>query len=167
MRRVDYSIRERIRDLKDEFLTQCPVKEPSGVIVHPGHILDRFMSRMSTSIADLSRHTGMSRATIHRIVREKGRITRDIAIRLEVCFGLPASFFLVQQAHWDCQEGKKDSYSDVKPMADSVISQYALGLILADLKGDEFVSPLFDDTANEDDWDDTDPATEVGGLMSG
>lgn len=130
MHRIDYHAQERVFVLTKEFLNQCPVRDGRGAIVHPGIILQKFLDRMPLSMGGTAPRIGLSRATLHRVCHGNGRITVDIATKIERGFGLPAAFFLNQQTEWDLQEVEKNDYSHIKPVADAVISQYALGLVL-------------------------------------
>ncbi|ARM86325.1 antitoxin HigA (plasmid) [Marinobacter salarius] len=125
------------------------VKDRDGRIEHPGFILDRFFGRLSVSHSFTATNIGLSRATMHRVCHGKGRVTVDIAKRIEKAFGVPANFFLVQQAAWDLAAIEEDDYLDVKPVADSVISQYALKVVLGgDQAADSPVKSLNGSPAN-------------------
>jgi len=108
------------------------IRNEDGSIEHPGVIFNEFIIRLSVSMSKVAKTIGLSRATLHRICHGKGRITTDIAARIQAGFGIPAQFFLDQQTAWDVAQLEWSDYSHIKPVADSVISQYALKVILDD-----------------------------------
>ena len=70
--------------------------------VHPGEILsEEFLKPMNISQNQLGRSLGVSPRRINEIVNGKRSITADTALRLSVCFGNSASFWLGLQMDYD------------------------------------------------------------------
>jgi len=62
---------------------------------HPGEILkELIIEPMELSITEAARHLGISRKTLHLVLNERGAITPEMALRLEMTFGKPNA------AHW-------------------------------------------------------------------
>jgi len=65
----------------------------------PGELLREFLG--SHSLSELATHTGVSRATISRIVNGRTSITVDLSIRLGEALGLSTDFFSRAQLQYD------------------------------------------------------------------
>ncbi len=62
---------------------------------HPGEVLrELVIIPLGLSISETAERLGVSRNTLHRILKGDGAITAEMATRLELAFGKPAA------AHW-------------------------------------------------------------------
>lgn len=72
--------------------------------VHPGEILlEEFLKPLNLSQNQLGRCLGVSPRRINEIIHGKRSITADTALRLSVCFGNSASFWLGLQMDYDLE----------------------------------------------------------------
>ena len=76
----------------------------SNNVIHPGRVLRAFIEFLLLSKSSAASHLGVSRATLFRILGEDGRITTDVAMRLERAFHVPALYWLQRQAEFDIQQ---------------------------------------------------------------
>ena len=80
---------------------------------HPGEILKELViSPLGLTVSETAQHLGISRNTLHRILKKDGAITAEMAVRLETAFGKPnASHWLrLQNAYdlWKISQEKRD-----------------------------------------------------------
>lgn len=90
--------------------------------VHPGEVLfEEFLKPMNISQNKLGHDMGVSPRRINEIVHGKRSITADTALRLSVCFGNSASFWLGLQMDYDLETAEDRLsariHAEVKHMA--------------------------------------------------
>jgi len=62
---------------------------------HPGEILKELVIEpLGLSVTEASRHLGVSRKTLSKVLNGRGAVTPEMAVRLEMTFGKPNA------AHW-------------------------------------------------------------------
>ncbi|MEG9862781.1 MAG: HigA family addiction module antitoxin [Parvularculales bacterium] len=77
---------------------------------HPGEILQHhFLDELEMKAIDLSRRTGISRATLSKIINTNQRITAETDLPLCRFFGLSEGYFLGLQNDYDMLEAKRKS----------------------------------------------------------
>ncbi len=75
---------------------------------HPGEILlTEFMEPYQLTNYRLAKDLSIPESRIGKIVKGERRITADTALRLEMCFGMDASFWLGLQNDYDLLEEKR------------------------------------------------------------
>lgn len=106
-------------------------------VQHPGNILGRFIEYLLTQKGQAAKHLGISRATLFRVLAEEGRITVDIAMRLEQAFHIPAAYWLQRQADFDIAQAKSSGqYRDITPMKSVIDARDALAMAECSARGD-------------------------------
>ncbi len=80
---------------------------------HPGEILKELVIvPLGMTVSETAKSLGISRNTLHRILKGDGAVTAEMAMRLEKAFGNPdASYWLrLQNAHdlWQVKQNVKD-----------------------------------------------------------
>ncbi len=80
---------------------------------HPGEILKELVIvPMGLTVSETAEYLGVSRNTLHRILKGDGAVTAEMAMRLETAFGKPdASHWLrLQNAYdlWQVKQSRKD-----------------------------------------------------------
>ena len=69
---------------------------------HPGEILEGlWLGPLGLSVTEAARRLGVSRKTLSKIVNCRGAITPEMALRLELVFGVSAESWLGHQAAYD------------------------------------------------------------------
>jgi addiction module HigA family antidote len=59
---------------------------------HPGEILkELILEPLELSVTETSKHLGISRKTLSKIINAKGAITPEMAVRLEMVFEKPSA----------------------------------------------------------------------------
>lgn len=82
--------------------------------IHPGEILrEEFMIPFGISANKLSKEIFIPRSRINVLVREKQRITADIALRLSKYFGTSVSLWLGLQEEFDLEEARLRIHEDL------------------------------------------------------
>jgi antitoxin HigA-1 len=90
-------LRSRITNRR--LLRLLPVKRPP---THPGEmLLEEFLKPLEISRSDFATRLGISTAILNEIIRGKGGVTPDIALRLAQVLGVPADFWLGLQQDWE------------------------------------------------------------------
>ncbi len=76
---------------------------------HPGEILKELLiAPLGLTVSETAGSLGVSRNTLHRILKGDGAITAEMAIRLEAAFGKPdASHWLRLQNAYDLWQVKQ------------------------------------------------------------
>jgi len=83
-------------------------KAPRMRSVHPGEILrEEVLPALGISVTQAARDLGISRQTLHRVLREEGGITPDLAVRLGKLCGNGARLWLRMQASYDLAEAER------------------------------------------------------------
>jgi addiction module HigA family antidote len=81
----------------------------------PGELLREFLG--SHSITELAAHTGVSRATVSRILNGRTTVTVDLSIRLGEALGLSKDFFSRAQVQYDHWIESQKRRPKIKPLA--------------------------------------------------
>ena len=69
---------------------------------HPGEMLfEEFLKPLEISRSDFATRLGISTTILNEIIRGKGGVTPDIALRLAQVLGVPADFWLGLQQDWE------------------------------------------------------------------
>ncbi len=88
--------------------------------IHPGEILkEDFMPDFGLNAASLAAAIGVSRQTIHEILRERRAISPSMALRLSRLFGNSPEFWLnAQHAFdlWDSEQRFQKELSKIQPL---------------------------------------------------
>jgi len=70
--------------------------------IHPGEVLrEDFQKEMGFSAAALARALGVATPTVNNILRERGGISADMALRLAICLDTTPEFWLNLQIAYD------------------------------------------------------------------
>lgn len=71
---------------------------------HPGSFIrEEIIEDLGLSIARTARHLGVRAATLSDLVNEKARLSPEMAMRIELAFGLKADMLLRMQAWFDSE----------------------------------------------------------------
>jgi antitoxin HigA-1 len=91
--------------MADEYaVTKGPGFAPS----HPGEILrEDILPALGMPKATLADHLGISRQSLYEILREKRKVTADVAARLARAFGNTAVFWLNLQSNHDAWHAER------------------------------------------------------------
>jgi addiction module HigA family antidote len=82
---------------------------------HPGEMLrEDFMPDYGLTTAALAEAIGVSRQTIHEILRERRAMTTAMALRLSRLFGNTPEFWLNAQRAYDLWHAQKSYQRDIK-----------------------------------------------------
>lgn len=88
---------------------------------HPGEMLrEDFLPDFGLSAASLSRAIGVSRQSIHELLRENRAVSTEMALRLSRLFGNSPEFWLNAQRAvdlWDTGQAMKREIERITPMA--------------------------------------------------
>ena len=75
--------------------------------IHPGEVLlEEFLIPMAISQYKLAKDLMIPQTRVSEIVKRKGRITADTALRLSKYFGTSAKFWLGLQDDYDLEESE-------------------------------------------------------------
>lgn len=75
---------------------------------HPGEILkEDIIKPLHLSVSEAAVHLGVSRKTLSKIINGKGRITPEMALRLEMVFGPSAESWLRMQIAFDLWQARQ------------------------------------------------------------
>ncbi len=81
-----------------------PIRLPRRPM-HPGRFLEtRFLLPSNITQDELAKALGISRRRVNELVRGKRGVSPDTALRLALCFGLDAEFWLRLQTAWDAHQ---------------------------------------------------------------
>lgn len=82
---------------------------------HPGAVLQEYMQARAMRISQLATLSGVSQATIHKILRGTGRITPSTAVKLALAFQGSPVFWLRLQYEYTlfcmAQEEEEDRFA--------------------------------------------------------
>ncbi|OIO91957.1 MAG: addiction module antidote protein, HigA family [Anaerolineae bacterium CG2_30_64_16] len=88
---------------------------------HPGEMLrEDFMPDYGLTVSALASVLGVSRQTIHELLKEERAVTPLMALRLSRLFGNSAAFWLnAQQARdlWESEQRHRDELMRIQPLA--------------------------------------------------
>lgn len=91
--------------------TEIAAGRPQRQPTHPGKVLRDIvvpdLEKCGISISAFADHLGVSRNTVHAVLRESRAITPDIAARLERSLGASAAVWLGMQAAYDAWEAAR------------------------------------------------------------
>jgi len=84
---------------------------------HPGEILkELIIDPLGLTITDVSKHLGISRKTLSKILNSRGAVTPEMALRLEIAFSKPSAdhWLRIQSAHdlWQARQHKSELHVD-------------------------------------------------------
>ncbi len=75
--------------------------------IHPGEILkNEFLDDLGITPYALSKHTGIDRGNLSRMINGKSAITADTALRLARFFGTSADSWMNLQSRYDLEVAK-------------------------------------------------------------
>ncbi|MBI4602264.1 MAG: HigA family addiction module antidote protein [Planctomycetes bacterium] len=87
---------------------------------HPGEMLrEDFLPELGLSLSGLARALGVSRQTVHEILREKRAVSPEMALRLARLFGNSAELWLNSQRAldlWKAERSLKGRIRRIKPL---------------------------------------------------
>jgi addiction module HigA family antidote len=75
----------------------------------PGEILSGWLADLDVSISAFSRHIGISRATLSKIVNVHGGISADMDLRLSEALGTSPGYWLKLQTQRDLWEARQQA----------------------------------------------------------
>ena len=81
----------------------------------PGELLREFLG--THSITELAKHTGVSRATVSRILNGRSGVNVELSIRLGEALGLSPDFFSHAQLQYDHWTESQKKRRKIKPLA--------------------------------------------------
>jgi addiction module HigA family antidote len=78
---------------------------------HPGEILKELViDPLGLSVTEAAHHLGVSRKTLSKVLNGRGRVTPEMALRLEMTFGNPdAAHWLRLQNAYDLWQARQHS----------------------------------------------------------
>ena len=77
--------------------------------VHPGEILrDTVLPALSVSVTEFARRLGVSRSTVHRVLKEDIAVSPEMALRLGRFLGNGADIWIRLQADYDLRKLELD-----------------------------------------------------------
>ena len=76
--------------------------------IHPGEVLrEDFQKEMGFSAAELARALGVATPTVNNILRERGGVSADMALRLSICLDTTPEFWLNLQTAFDLRTAEQ------------------------------------------------------------
>ena len=96
-------------------MSELRAKRPNRPPTHPGEILreDVFPS-LSVSVTRAAKELGVTRQTLHRVLRSETSITPAMAVRLGKYCGNGGAFWLRMQEAHDLWHAERDLAADLK-----------------------------------------------------
>ncbi len=77
-------------------------------LIHPGEILrEELMIPRGLTAAQLARLLKVSSGRIQAVVRQRGNVTADLALRLARCFGMSPEMWLNLQNAYDLERARR------------------------------------------------------------
>lgn len=78
---------------------------------HPGELLKELViDSLELTITDVAKHLDISRKTLSKVLNERGSVTPEMAVRLELAFGKPSAdhWLRLQNAYdlWQTRQHK-------------------------------------------------------------
>jgi addiction module HigA family antidote len=87
---------------------------------HPGEMLrEDFLPDYELTVSSLAEAIGVSRQSINELVRERRRVSPEMAVRLGRLFGNSPDFWLnAQQAVdvWEAEQAIRDDVDSIRPL---------------------------------------------------
>ncbi len=87
---------------------------------HPGAILcEDFLPDYELTVVAFARALGVSRQSVHELLRERRAVSPEMALRLARLFGNSAEFWLNAQREvdlWEAQRAAKAKLRRIKPL---------------------------------------------------
>ena len=80
-----------------------PMKNPA----HPGALAKANLDELRLSVAEAAKAMKIPRQRLQNLVREKGSLTPDLALRFEKAFGGSADMWLRMQVAYDLAEARR------------------------------------------------------------
>lgn len=87
-------------------------------VSHPGTTLIESLEEQSMSQAELSRRMGRPKKTVNEIIQGKSGITSETALQLEKVLGVPATFWVNRQRHYDEFVARSEERQRLEPAVD-------------------------------------------------
>ena len=88
--------------------------------VHPGEMLrEEFIPEYGVSVAALAAAAGVSRQSMHELLRERRAVSPEMALRLSKLFGTSPAFWLNLQQNvdiWDAAQELRREIQRIKPL---------------------------------------------------
>jgi len=82
--------------------------------IHPGEILDEeFLKPLKLSAYRLAKETGMPHTRVLGILKKRGKVTADTALRLSKFFGTTPDFWLGLQAEYDLRRVRELKFQEI------------------------------------------------------
>ncbi|HDS1816890.1 TPA: type II toxin-antitoxin system antitoxin GraA [Pseudomonas putida] len=82
--------------------------------IHPGEVLrEDFQKEMGFSAAALARALGVATPTVNNILRERGGISADMALRLSICLDTTPEFWLNLQIAFDLRTAEQQHGDEI------------------------------------------------------
>ena len=76
--------------------------------VHPGEVLrEEFLIPLNISAYRLAKETGLSQTRLGQIIREKRRMTAEIALKLGKALRMSPEFWMNLQTQYDIEEASR------------------------------------------------------------
>ena len=75
---------------------------------HPGELLRSWMEGHRETAQATARRLGISRATLHRVLSGRGRLTPELAVRLEELGWSDADFWCRLQSQWEIARVRRE-----------------------------------------------------------
>ena len=85
---------------------------------HPGTVvLQECIEPLGVTITDAAHALGVTRNTLSELVNGKRGISPEMAVRLSGVFGGTEEGWLVQQAHYELAQVRRDGFENLKRLA--------------------------------------------------
>lgn len=69
---------------------------------HPGEVLNElWLEPMGMTLTEAAKRLGVTRKTVSKIINERGSVTPEMALRLEIVFGASAQSWMNMQTAYD------------------------------------------------------------------
>ena len=69
---------------------------------HPGEVLkELWLEPLGLTLTEAAKRLGVTRKTVSKIINERGSVTSEMALRLEIVFGTSAQSWMNMQTAYD------------------------------------------------------------------
>jgi addiction module HigA family antidote len=82
-------------------MKEYPAKEIRREPTHPGEVLSEVLPALNLSVAEAAQKLGVTRQTLHRIIRGQTAVTPEMAVRLGKFCGNGPNLWLSMQHGYD------------------------------------------------------------------